>query len=304
MEIKNIISFLKVAELSSFTKAAEQLGYTQAAVTIQLRQLEDELGTHLFDRIGKNVSLTSDGIAFIEHAYRIIKEVDDAKKLYQPDMMQSGTITIGTMESLNAVFIPDAIKVFHEMFPNVNIKIKTSTAKKLVDMAMSNEVDMVFFLDDELYGKRCGYSFEFQHNALFVASPRHPLSNKQHVSVDELIGQEFILTEEDINYRKLMEICLLRIKGRVLIEPYLEMENTSIIKRMVIDGKGLSLLPDFIVIDKIKSGELSVLNVDDIQIKMWSQLIYHRSKWLTLPMRGFIRILEDTIKNFLSKNFC
>ena len=156
---------------------------------------------------------------------------------------------------------------------------------------------MVFFLDDNLYGKRCGYSFEFQHNAYFVSSSKHYLAKLPNVSVDDLLKQNFILTEENINYRHIMEESLLRLKGKILIKPYLEIESTSVIRNMVAQGKGISLLPDFVVLESIKRGEISILNIEEIKIKMWSQLIYHHNKWLTPPMKKFIEILEKTIES-------
>ena len=78
MEIRNIRTFLRVAELQSFTKAAEQMGYSQAAVTVQIKQLEEELGTQLFDRIGKHIKLTEHGMQFMDHGMKVMKAAEDA----------------------------------------------------------------------------------------------------------------------------------------------------------------------------------------------------------------------------------
>ena len=78
MELREIAAFIQVAQLKSFSKAAKQLGYSQAAVTIQIKQLEQELNVHLFDRIGKQTTLTHQGALFYEHAVSVMKELEHA----------------------------------------------------------------------------------------------------------------------------------------------------------------------------------------------------------------------------------
>ena len=79
MELRQLSTFIQVAQLKSFSRAAESLGYSQSAVTVQIRQLEEELDTRLFDRIGKHISLTARGVQFLEHAYDVLQEVNKAR---------------------------------------------------------------------------------------------------------------------------------------------------------------------------------------------------------------------------------
>ena len=81
MELRNIITFLKIAELQSFTKAAKQLGYNQSTVTVQIKQLESELNICLFDRIGKSIRLTEKGTEFFEYANQLVEIAEKAKKI-------------------------------------------------------------------------------------------------------------------------------------------------------------------------------------------------------------------------------
>ena len=81
MEIRNLTTFIRVAELQSFSRAAEQLGYSQSAVTVQIRQLEKELGTLLFERIGRHVRLTEEGEALVERAVAVLRAVQEAENV-------------------------------------------------------------------------------------------------------------------------------------------------------------------------------------------------------------------------------
>ena len=100
MEIRNLVTFLKVTELNSFSKAAEALDYSQSAVTVQIQQLERELGVRLFDRIGKNVSITQYGKNFISYARDIVSAVARAQVFASEETELTGMVQVGTLNSL------------------------------------------------------------------------------------------------------------------------------------------------------------------------------------------------------------
>lgn len=99
MEFREISTFLQVAQHQSFSKAAKQLGYSQAAVTIQIKQLEGELGVHLFDRIGKQISLTHQGQIFYQYAVAIQKDLEQARSAVSDSSSLNGKLCLGTIES-------------------------------------------------------------------------------------------------------------------------------------------------------------------------------------------------------------
>ena len=102
MEFREISTFLQVAQHQSFSKAAKQLGYSQAAVTIQIKQLENELGVHLFDRIGKQISLTHQGQVFYQYAVAIQKDLAQARGAVSDASTLNGKLCLGTIESICA----------------------------------------------------------------------------------------------------------------------------------------------------------------------------------------------------------
>ena len=99
MEFREISTFLQVAQHQSFSKAAKQLGYSQAAVTIQIKQLEGELGVHLFDRIGKQISLTHQGQIFYQYAVAIQKDLEQARSAVSDSSSLNGKLCLGTIET-------------------------------------------------------------------------------------------------------------------------------------------------------------------------------------------------------------
>ena len=105
MDFREINTFIHVANQESFSKAADVLGYTQAAVSIQIKQLESELGTRLFDRIGKHISLTHQGKAFYQYALRITSEIEEAKDVLSGSQDLNGTLRIGTITDFTFLII-------------------------------------------------------------------------------------------------------------------------------------------------------------------------------------------------------
>ena len=126
MEIRNILTFLKVAGTQNFSKAAEQLGYSQSAVTIQIQQLEKELGTQLFERIGKRVYLTEKGQEFIGYASEIMRVTNEALTFAGEEHTTRGTLKIGGVESTCTALLPELLLQYHRLYPEVEVIIKLS----------------------------------------------------------------------------------------------------------------------------------------------------------------------------------
>ena len=147
MELRTVRTFLRVAELQSFSRAAQQLGYSQAAVTVQIKQLEQELGTQLFERIGKRIKLTENGARFIPHAMELLKVAQKAQTFISDDSKPSGQLRIGTAESLSISVLPQILLEFHALCPAVETSIHTGLISELFDMVRQNDVDVLFFLD-------------------------------------------------------------------------------------------------------------------------------------------------------------
>lgn len=126
MESKTIITFIKAAELGSFSRTANVLGYSQAAVTVQIKQLEDELGTRLFDRMGKGIQLTSSGERFLPYAQQVLKVNEQARKFMKLDDELHGTIRIGTTSSMANAYFPTLLREFSETYPQIKLVLKTS----------------------------------------------------------------------------------------------------------------------------------------------------------------------------------
>lgn len=290
MELREIKTFLEVANLKSFCRAAEKLGYSQAAVTVQIKQLEKELNVHLFDRIGKQTTLTHEGEIFYQYAAEVIGDLTQAKNILSNASELTGKLVIGTIESICASLFPALIQEFHRLYPKVNVSIVVDTPSKLLTMMNQNTVDMVYFLDKRLYDTKWVKVMEEPENIIFAASTQHPYAKENALTIDQVISQPMILTERDASYRFILEQYL-AAEGKN-IYPFLEIGNTEFIIKLLRNNAGISFLPEFAVKGDMEAGILTALNMEDFHLQTWRQVVYHKDKWVSREMKAFIELIK------------
>lgn len=291
MEFREISTFLQVAQYQSFSKAARHLGYSQAAVTIQIKQLEQELGVHLFDRIGKQISLTHQGQVFYQYAVSIRNELEQAKNAVSDPSTLSGKLCLGTIESICASIFPDLLAEYHRLHPEVTISIVTDSPGVLLDRMNENTIDIVYLLDRRIYDNRWCKTLEEPEENIFVASPDHELAlAKRELELDEVLRFPFFLTEKDASYRHMLEQYLASINRSV--KPFLEIGSTEFIIHMLLKNTGISFLPKFTVQRELQQKQLTALNVRGFQMQTWRQIFYHKDKWVTREMQEFLRLAD------------
>ena len=296
MELREIQTFIQAAQLKSFSKAAQNLGYSQAAVTIQIKNLEEELGIHLFDRIGKQTVLTHQGNIFYQHAVSIMNDLANAKAAVTETAELTGAITIGSIESICASLFPPLLETFHAQHPNVKISIVLDSPEVLLDRMNKNAIDLVYLMDQRIYDHKWEKILEEPEDIVFVSSSEHPLAKKAVLTglpleLDELLGEHFLLTEKNASYRFVLDRYLASCNKK--IEPFLEIGNTEFIINLLKNNAGISFLPEFSIKDEVTAGRLSILPVKDFHIKIWRQILYHKDKWITREMNAFLELAKQ-----------
>ena len=292
MEFHELSTFLQVAKLQSFSKAAKVLGYSQAAVTIQIKQLEQELGVHLFDRIGKQTSLTHQGSVFYDHAASIMRDIAQAKDAVSHPQKLNGHLCIGTIESICASLFPSLLTEYHKLHPEVNISIRTDSPDQLLEQINGNQLDLVYFMDKRVYDVKWEKVLEEPEEIVFAATADHPLAQRSEpLSLDDVLSYPMVVTEKNASYRLILEQYLAAM-GKSL-QPYLEIGNTDFILQFLKQNTGITFLPRFTVEKAVSEGYLRILSVKKFSIRTWRQILYHKDKWVTREMAEFIRLAQE-----------
>ena len=290
VELRTINTFLHIAELHSFSRAARELGYSQSAVSAQVAQLEAELETPLFDRVGKTVRLTDAGQTFLTYARSLLATAEQAKAALQPARQVSGTLRVALADSVCSTFLPDLLQRYHALCPQVELVLRTATDDEMLQMLGSNQIDLAYTLDKPLLQPSFVLAVDEPEPICVVAPAGHPLAGQAEVTLQELAGQEFLLTERGMSYRDALDQCM-AAQG-LAIKPFLELGSASLLCQMVEHGMGLSFLPEYIVQNALAAGTLARLNVPACRVEMRRQLFYHRDKWLTPQMKAFITLVQ------------
>lgn len=289
MEIRNIATFLKVAGTQNFSKAAEQLGYSQSAVTVQIQQLEKELDTQLFERIGKRVYLTEKGQEFVFYANEIMRVTNRALDFSKKNSVPKGTLRIGGVESICTALLPDLILKLHKLCPEIEIVIKSGKTADLLDMAKGNDLDLIFTLDQKICNPEWPCAMQRTEEIIFVTLGKER-QEKRKIQIQELVQEPFLLTERGAAYHYELERLLSERDLR--ISPVLEIGNTETIINLLKRGMGVSFLPEFTVRKELKRGKLRQLDTDLPGVKMYNQLLHYKNKWITPQMQVFIDMVK------------
>ncbi len=293
MDIKNLTTFIYVAELRSFTKAADRLGFSQSTVSFQIKQLETELSCQLFERINHTVHLTEKGREVLEYAHqinRMTRELKDSMK----EEVSSGYIRLAMADSLCTSLLSRDFLRFRELYPNISLKIIAAGTEEMFRLMNHNEADAILTLDNHIYNTEYRILREEKVRTFFVAGAGTRIASASSLSIEELLLQPFILTEKGMSYRRLLEEKLAELSLEV--QPVLEIGSTELICSLAEQGAGISFLPEYVIKDRVKAGTLVCLPVSGLEIHVWKQLLYHRNKWVSPQM-------ERVLKYCVSREF-
>lgn len=292
MELRNLITFTHVAELGSFTKAADLLGYSQSTVSFQIKQLEEELSCLLFERINHTITLTERGHELMYYAQQVRVLTEECRESLNREEELSGEIHIVTPDSVCEGMVNTHYISFHEKYPMISIKFTTADTNVMFDMLDHNEADIIITLDRHSYNRDYIIAKEEQLSVHFVANTRSKYAGKEGLSVHDIANEPFILTEYGQGYRRVFDREL--AKKSIEITPVLEIGRTDIITSVIAQSDMISFLPDFVTRPLVDAGKLCYLDVCDMKVDIWKQLIYHKNKWLSKSLRVFIDYIKET----------
>lgn len=294
MDFKQLNAFLTISRLQSFTKAADALGYAQSTITTQIKLLESELDVKLFERIGKSTTLTHEGKKLLPYAKQILKLSTDIKTTVSNEDKPSGTLTIGAAESLCVLRLPEILKEYRRLYPDVDVSLKFGSCADFRHYLSENLIDVAFSLGVKIDSDEFISDVELPEPMFLLAYPGHPLINKEKVFPKDIENESLILTETGCSYRAAFERTL-KDSG---IKPNITLETGSVqaIKQFTMSGLGITVLPEIAVKDEVNSKKLIPLNWAGPDLNIISQVLYHKDKWISPALREFIALSNKFLK--------
>lgn len=291
MHLRNLITFIHVAELGSFTKAAEQLGYSQSTISFQIKQLEEELDCLLFERINHTITLTERGHELVYYAHQIRALTDAFKEKSSNGEQLSGHIHIVTPDSVCEEMVNTHYFDFHSKYPLISIRFSTADTSAMFDMLDRNEADLIITLDCHSYNRDYIIAKEERLPMHFVTNSNSQFAGKKGLSIRDIAGEPFVLTECGQGYRRVFDREL--AKKSIDITPILEIGRTDMITSVLSKSDMISFLPDFVTKPLVDAGVLCYLDIRDMDIEIWKQLIYHKNKWMSKSLKTLIAYIKE-----------
>lgn len=299
MEIRNLRTFLQVAALENFTKAAAVLGYSQSAVSVQIKQLENETGLALFDRIGKNAYLTDYGRALMPYARKAVAAADAVENFGRAPEELSGTVRIGITDSLFELLVKETLINYHLRFPKVELELTVDTTVELLRGLKEGSIDAACVIDDALPDGQWNIWRRLETPVVLAANPMHSLARLSEVPMRALAGSEFIMMEHDAPYSRRFESVLTRFG--VEYNVFLRLPSAAAAKELLTEGDFISLLPLYTVQPDVIRGSLSILNVPEWNLEQSVQMVMHRGKIVTPQLEGFLTELCSALASVLHR---
>lgn len=265
MEIRQLRAFTAIAELGTFTAAALRVHVTQAAISMQIRQLENELGARLFIRAPRRVMLTEAGEKLLHRARQILRDHDAAlDEIAELAGAERGRLRIGSASAMvTTEILPKLLKAVRKQHSGAEITVISGTSDALVQQILAGEVDLAFV---SLPVEARGISTErlSEDQLVAIASPRHRLARQRTISAYTLAGEKLILGERGGNTRRLIDQFF--AQAGVTLQVSMELSRQAAIRRMVEEDMGVGIVPLQSVMDDVERGRLVRWWIEGAQI--------------------------------------
>ncbi len=282
--LRQLRVFEAVARHLSYTKASRELHLSQPAVSMQVRQLEDDLGLPLFEKLGKQTELTEAGRELYQYSRGINRALQEMEEVMESlKGVSRGRLNIAVASTVN-YFAPRLLAVFHQRFPGIALRLDVTNRESLVRALETNAVDLVLMgLPPEEVEVE---SEAFMANPLvIIAPPDHPLAAQRAIPLERLAGEVFVIREPGSGTRLAME----RFFAEHGIAPHhgMQMTRNEAIKQSVRAGLGLSVVSLHTIELELETGRLKVLDVEGFPLERQWHLVYRKGKRLSPAARAF-----------------
>ncbi|URZ18566.1 LysR family transcriptional regulator [Clostridium felsineum] len=296
MDIRHFKTFKSIIEEGSFSNAAMKLGYTQSTVTSQIQQLEQELSIKLFEKIGRNMVLTTSGKELIPYANELLDTVKKIESIGKFGDKITGELKIAVAESLMSYKLQNVLSLFKEKAPNVKLSIISLNCLDIKNILSKGEADLGLMYDvgsknDSLITVKLA-----DFTLTLICSPRLEQNKFDFCTPNQEINTSLIINEDESINRKILENYF-RVNN-ILLDNTIELWSIEAIKKCVASNLGISFLPRFTVEEELKNGKLKELEAGCSDTKITAIYAYHKNKWISPAMSLFIQILRE---NFESK---
>ncbi len=288
MDLDQLHTFLEIVRLKSFSKAAQTCFRTQPAISAQVRQLEQEVNSPLFERLGTRIGLTPAGRIFAHYAEQILdlrrRAQDEINEL---ERVPKGELLIAANESTCIYVLPEVFSEYKKEFPNVQLHVDRSYGSRVVEAVLDSQADFGI-TQLPIEEKRLQTVKIHSDEIRLLVPPGHPLIAKRVATCRDLVGFPVILPKTGTT-RNRLNLWMESVEDMLQIS--MELDSTEMIKRFVMTGLGISFLAASNCEEEVQAGKLATLPLGPEPMTRRLALIYRKDKALSKAALGFIQVI-------------
>lgn len=301
MNIRHLKVFAAVYETGSVTRAAAKLFTTQPAVSHAIRELEEEIGLVLFDRLSRRLHPTEGGRLFHDKAARLLEQFEELER-GAAALEGEAPLRIGSCITIAGYWLPEMLLSFTQKKDAAAPNVRVASAVAVMDMLSRGEIDVALYEGPAPAAPHVSYPFS-SYQVVPVCSPEHPFAERRAVAVESLLAERLLLREPGSAVRDVFDNYL-RLRQLEAV-PVLTSVNSQVILRMAMKNLGIGILPDIVAREYLDANTIATFQVKGMSLKNVNRIVLHRDKHRSEDLRRFIETTLKTGKqHFCKKSGC
>jgi DNA-binding transcriptional LysR family regulator len=290
MDFDQLVTFLEVAKQGNFSRAGQKVFRSQSAVSAQIRQLEQDYGEKLLDRVGKAVRLTPAGEVLLEYAQQLLTLRSESQRaVADQGSTPRGVLAIGANEATCLYVLPDHFAEYQRLYPGVQISIYRNFSRKILEKVEDGSID-VGIVTLPVRSPSLKVHSIFRDRLVLVAGASHPLARRHNVRIEEIAKYPLIFPRTG-HTRALLDKHFRPFRAQLRVA--MELPSVGMIKRFVAAGLGVSLISASFAAEDVATGQLKLVEIEDVDIHRELGLVYRRDRTLPRAATAFIALIRQ-----------
>lgn len=291
MELKHLRTFQTIVDQGSYQRAAKRLGYTQSTITVQIQQLEEELGVPLFERVGRRMALTQAGERILPQARELLAASDRLLECGRAGRVPEGTLRVDLAETLLCYRMQPVIRAFRERAPQVRLVIRDCNCMRIPANVRTGDCDLGVGYDMDWNREALEVEPLGSYDIVLLASP--DFAERDFTTPGQRKAASLVTDEPDSIFRRRLEAYLRQ--REIKLDVTLELWSIETIKRCVMSNLGFTYLPRFVAEEELADGRLVELEAPISGVPAPALCARRKGRWVTPAMELFLELLRKEL---------
>lgn len=295
MNIRKLEIFYQTAKCLNMSQVAKDMYISQPAISQCISEIESEIDTKLFDRIGKKLYLTHEGKIFYEYTRRILNIYEESIDVLRSSKSNKGHLVIGASTTIGTYIMPPIINRFNKKEKDIEISMIIDNKQNIEELILNNKVDIAF-IEGTVSSKEIILKDIWTDELVFISSINHEWNGKEYLDLEDLKNNKFIIREDGSGTRERFEDFL--EDKDIEFDSYIELSNLEAILNYVKLNMGVSCVPYMSVLSEESLKSINVYRIKEHNINRPLYSAIHKDKYISKPIKCFMEFCEEiTILN-------